>query len=327
MSPQFYRDTPSDIDKVAELLNTGELVAIPTETVYGLAANALNPVAVSKIFSVKQRALTNPLIIHIGKVSQVTEYCEVNDSAIKLAQAFWPGALTLVLPKKSTIPDIVTAGLNSVGIRMPNHPVTLQLLQRLDFPVAAPSANPSKYISPTRANHVAESLGHAIGHILDGGPCSRGIESTIVDLRIEAGPRILRYGPISRQELEAVLDMTILEPIEASSPLEPKTSPGQEHIHYSPHTPMKAVAYRSMDEWGDSETGYILIHPHEPPQGLSGTLYPIAKLPDSKDVAQNLYSILRKADQAGHNQLIIELPPGGSEWDALRDRINRATNT
>src|SRR4051812_26398207 len=187
-----YRATPRNIAWLARRLRAGELVAVPTETVYGLAANALDPVAVERIFRAKDRPHHDPLIVHIHALADLAALCEVNALAKKLARRFWPGPLTLVLPKKPAVPDLVTAGQRSVAVRMPAHPVLRRLLRATRLPLAAPSANPFGYVSPTTAQHVADGLGKRIRHILDGGAARVGLESTIVDLRDEARPRILR---------------------------------------------------------------------------------------------------------------------------------------
>jgi L-threonylcarbamoyladenylate synthase len=187
---RLYRGTPRNIPFLARQLQAGELVAVPTETVYGLAANALDARACAKIFKAKGRPTADPLIVHVYALSQLKDLCEVNDAALTLAKAFWPGPLTLVLPKKPVVPDIVTAGRDSVAVRMPRHPVFRRLLKAAGLPLAAPSANPFGYVSPTTAQHVLDGLGGKIRYILDAGPAALGLESTIVDLR--GCPTLLR---------------------------------------------------------------------------------------------------------------------------------------
>lgn len=194
-----------DINKAKELLSAGEVIAIPTETVYGLAGNALDTTAVLKIFKVKERPEFDPLIVHVSSISEGKKYCEtIPDEALMLAQKFWPGPLTILLKKKNIIPDLVTSGLDTVGLRSPNHPLTRQLLESLDYPLAAPSANPFGYVSPTTAQHVQDQLGQKIKYILDGGPSFVGIEATIEGFENNV-PVVYRMGGLSIESLEAEL--------------------------------------------------------------------------------------------------------------------------
>ncbi len=218
----------SEIDQAAELLKAGELVAFPTETVYGLGANALDAAAVAKIFAVKQRPLSSPLIVHVANVAMARDVAAVwPDAAEKLAAAFWPGPLTVVVPKKSIVPDLVTAGLPSVGIRVPRHPVALQLIEAAGVPLAAPSANRFTEVSPTTAAHVRAAFPDLM--VIDGGACSVGIESTVISFAGER-PKILRPGMVSRADIEAVIG-----PVDVGGGAE---SPGQHVKHYSPRTPV-----------------------------------------------------------------------------------------
>ena len=195
----------TDIALAVHLLKQNKCVAIPTETVYGLAANALEEDAVAKIFAIKKRPAFDPLIVHIAEMSQMLDFVKtVPPVAHQLASVFWPGPLTLLLPKKDCIPDITTSGLNSVGIRIPSHPMTLELLKQLPFPLAAPSANPFGYISPTAAQHVAAQLGDDVDFILDGGDCTIGLESTIVDFTCDE-PKVRRWGGITAEMLQPIL--------------------------------------------------------------------------------------------------------------------------
>ena len=202
---RILRGTPPALPHHARRLRAGELVAVPTETVYGLAANALDARACRRIFTAKGRPADDPLIVHIHALAQLSEVAEVNAAALKLAKKFWPGPLTLVLPKKSVVPSVVSAGLSSVAVRMPSHPLFRRLLKLAGVPLAAPSANLFGYVSPTSAEHVRAGLGKRIRSILDGGPCKVGLESTIVDLRDPRHPRLLRPGAITRGELESAL--------------------------------------------------------------------------------------------------------------------------
>jgi L-threonylcarbamoyladenylate synthase len=215
-------------------LEKEELVAIPTETVYGLAANALNPIAVAKIFEAKERPTFDPLIVHTHALNEVENFVsDIHPALLKLAQVFWPGPLTLLLPKKDIIPNLVTSGLDRVGVRIPNHSLTLELLSKLSFPLAAPSANPFGYISPTKAEHVDKQLGTKIPYILDGGACEVGLESTIVGE--ENGEIIVyRLGGLSIDDIEAVVGKVFVQLNQSSNP----KAPGQLKSHYAPKKPV-----------------------------------------------------------------------------------------
>ena len=221
-----------EINKAAELLNQGEVVAIPTETVYGLAANAFDENAVKKVFEIKQRPLFNPLIVHIKSIDYLEKIAkDIPSIALELAKHFWPGSLTLVLPKKDIIPDIVTANKKTVAVRVPSHPITLQLLNRLHYPLAAPSANPFGYISPTKAFHVEKQLGNKISFILDGGSCEKGIESTIIGFENHK-PILYRVGAITKEEIENYIGKIEIKNNAAVAP----EAPGMLNKHYSPKT-------------------------------------------------------------------------------------------
>ena len=198
----FLQNTPYDIKKAANLLQNGEVVALPTETVYGLAAHAFDENAVRAIFDIKGRPLIDPLIIHLASVKQIGQIAHINNEHLHtIADAFWPGPLTVVLQKKNCVPDIVTAGRKTVGIRIPKHPLTNAILKECKLPVAAPSANPFGYVSPTKPEHVSDSFGRKTPYIVDGGPCENGIESTIINLSTTK-PTLLRPGPITQKQLE-----------------------------------------------------------------------------------------------------------------------------
>ncbi|MDD1622255.1 MAG: threonylcarbamoyl-AMP synthase, partial [Methylococcaceae bacterium] len=223
--------TPESIAHAAELLRQGELVAFPTETVYGLGADASNPEAVAKIFAAKGRPADHPLIVHIARAKQIDDWAEaVPEAALRLAEAFWPGPLTIILNKKAEVPLAVTGGQNTVALRVPANPVALQLLQVFGGGIAAPSANRFGHISPTQAKHVAEELGDSVACILDGGPCAVGVESTIIDLT-DKHPAILRPGRITRSQLKAVLQTEIR--LSAQTKIR---APGMMAVHYAPHT-------------------------------------------------------------------------------------------
>jgi L-threonylcarbamoyladenylate synthase len=226
--------TGTDLNYAAALLRKGELVAIPTETVYGLAGNAFSDRAVARIFEVKNRPSFDPLIVHTSNVERLSELvAEMPDEALQLARRFMPGPLTLLLPKKAVIPDLVTAGLIIVGVRIPSHPLALDLLGRLDFPLAAPSANPFGYISPTTAGHVEMQLGDKIPYILDGGPCQVGVESTIIGFP-GGRPTVFRKGGVAVEAVEAVIGKVDVRVFSSSDP----QAPGMLKSHYAPRIPL-----------------------------------------------------------------------------------------
>jgi L-threonylcarbamoyladenylate synthase len=286
----------SAINEAAELLRNGRLVAFPTETVYGLGANALDPAAVQRIFAAKGRPMTSPLIVHVASVEMARELAaHWPDEAEALAREFWPGPLTIIVPKQGFIPDIVTAGLPSVGLRMPAHPVALELLRATGLPLAAPSANRFTQLSPTTAQHVREGLGDAVDLILDGGACTVGIESTVLSL---AGPipRILRSGMISQPEIEAVIG-----PVQTGTGAE---SPGQHPKHYSPRT---------------------LVILGDPPSQGRGVCPEMPR--DVASYAEQLYRILHDLDREHYDWIAFALPPDTPEWAGVRDRLQRAAHT
>lgn len=285
----------SDIDKAAALLRTGGLVAFPTETVYGLGANALDEAAVRRIFEAKGRPSSSPLIIHVASIEMARGLAsEWSDNAERLARRFWPGPLTIVVPKSSRVPDIVTAGLPSVGVRIPAHPMARALIEAAQIPIAAPSANLFTELSPTTAEHVPEGLADMI---LNGGPCTVGIESTVVSLAGTA-PRILRPGMITQTEIENVIG-----PVELGGGAE---SPGQHPRHYSPRTPIVL---------GDT------------PQEGRGRRLTLARMPrDASLYAERLYRVLHDLDGQGYDWISIELPPDTPQWAGIRDRLIRAAN-
>ena len=310
-------DTGKDINKAKQLLESGQLVAIPTETVYGLAANALDAEAITKIFQVKDRPRFDPLIIHVASLEKVHLYTEdMPEKAIKLADAFWPGPLTLLLPKKSMIPDLVTAGLQTVGIRSPHHPLTQQLLSVLDFPLAAPSANPFGYVSPTTPQHVADQLGGKIPYILDGGACHIGLESTIVGFDNGQGI-VYRTGGLKIEDIEAVIGKVQLQTTTSSNP----KTPGQLHSHYAPR---KKVIAGNLDElvqqYPGERTGILSF------QRNFNALHQCILSPtgDLEEAARNLFSALRTLDQAPTDIILTEYVPDTGLGKAINDRLRRA---
>lgn len=315
-----------DIDRALATLRAGGLVAFPTETVYGLGADATREMAVRKIFAAKERPATNPLIVHVADIEIARRYtADWSDAAQALAAAYWPGPLTLVLPKTREIPDVVSAGRGTLGLRAPDHPIALELLGAFGGPVAAPSANRSNRVSPTTAAHVREELGGAVDVILDGGPCAVGIESTVLDLSGER-PRILRPGGVTRAQIEAIIgDVSVASTV--TEVTVPASSPGQHAVHYAPRT----RAYR----FETPQRGLIHAAPDGTPNGLVavGTMTdsvkkwgPIVAMPREPGLyARHLYEVLRELDAMGLESIFIEMPPDEPEWAAVRDRLLRAT--
>ena len=302
------------IREAAALLREGKLVAFPTETVYGLGANALDFLAVSRIFEAKGRPHTSPLIVHVSSIDMARELAaEWPDAAQQLAERFWPGPLTLVVKKRPAIPDIVTAGLPSVGLRMPAHPVALALLREAGIPVAAPSANRFTQLSPTTAEHVRRGLGRRVAYVLDGGPCEVGIESTVLSL-VERPFMVLRPGGISRSQIE-----------EAVGPVafhgQPTTgahaSPGLHPQHYSPRTPLMLVAGGAVPQSGKG--AYLQLR-NKP---LHETM--IVTMPsDPREYAARLYAVLHDLDDGGYEWIAVEAPEETLEWEGVLDRLRRA---
>lgn len=314
----------TDLARAVAILRRGGLVAFPTETVYGLGADATNPRAVAGIFAAKGRPANNPLIVHVADVAAARRCAGAwSDAAQTLAAVWWPGPLTLVVPKHPSIVNAVTAGGPTVGLRVPDHPVALELLRAFDGPVAAPSANRSSRVSPTTADHVGEELGDAVDLILDGGPCDVGIESTVLDLTGDV-PTILRPGGIPLARLQAILG-TVREQSGLVTD-RPARSPGQLPVHYAPRT----RCYR----FETSERGLIYPDTDGQPNGIV-VLSPmrtfkaygniIAMPNDPPDYARRLYAILRELDGRDLWAIYIEVPPDQAAWAALRDRIVRAS--
>jgi len=322
-----YTGTPRNLATLARILRSGGLVAAPTETVYGLAANALDADACEHIFLSKGRPQTDPLIVHIEAIADLAKLAVVNPAALVLARIFWPGPLTLVLPKTALVPAIVSAGLPSVAVRMPAHPLFRRLLRLAGVPLAAPSANPFGYVSPTTAQHVRDGLGDKISHILDGGPCSVGLESTIVDLRQPARPRVLRPGAITRAQLEQALGVPVLAPARRRTPATAvaQIAPGLLTRHYSPRTPVQLhtrLTTRAVSS-GDPREAWVFIA--KPPVLRGKNIHWFDHRGDLPRVAQRLFALLRELDQAGFTRLHIELAPGRAGLaDAINDRLRRA---
>lgn len=323
---------PDVIADAAARLRIGELVSFPTETVYGLGANALDSAAVARIYAAKGRPSYNPLIVHVAHTDAarrvVTQW---PDSAAKLAAAFWPGPLTIVLPKSADVPDNVSAGLPLIGVRVPAHPVALALLRAARVPVAAPSANKSNQLSPTTAAHVMRGLADVEGVVLDGGPCTVGIESTVVDLSTDP-PTLLRPGGVSVAAIEAVLGMTLARPAAAVAADAPRRSPGSLDRHYAPRARTRMVAA------GDAVALTTTVDSLRSAGTRIGVLiYSDFGLPFADDVevrampsraesyASQLFEALHALDAAGVAAIVVEAVPESAPWDAVRDRLRRAS--
>lgn len=300
-----------DVDGAVDRLRRGGVVAIPTETVYGLAASALDPAAVAKVFAIKGRPTHHPLIVHLAAASQLVGWGVVDRRAESLARAFWPGPLTLIVPRGPLALDAVTGGLETVGVRVPAHPVALALLERFGGGLAAPSANRFGFVSPTTADHVAQDLaGEDIG-LLDGGPCEVGIESTIVDVSGER-PAILRLGKITKDEVEAVLG----EPVEVALHAERAKAPGQLASHYAPRARLEVVPAERFEARRRELVGG---------EGAERVATLTALGASPAEWAKNLYAALREADALNPAVILIATPPEGPMREAVVDRLARAS--
>jgi L-threonylcarbamoyladenylate synthase len=299
-------------------------VAFPTETVYGLGANALDRAAVERIYEAKGRPHTSPIIIHVSDLEMARRVvAEWPETAQRLAEAFWPGPLTLILPKTVAVPDLVTAGLPTIGVRMPAHPIALELVRVAGVPIAAPSANRFTEISPTTAEHVRASLGERVDYILDGGSCSVGIESTVLTLA-EGTPTLLRPGGTSRAAIEAVIGKLGVAHTEV--PASPSSgdkvghaSPGMHPRHYSPRTPLYLVENRKVNREGRG----VYLHISQAAEG--GLVETVTMPGDPVTYAAKLYEVLHLMDVRGFDWIAVESPPDLPEWEAVRDRLRRAS--
>jgi L-threonylcarbamoyladenylate synthase len=320
------------VQRAAELLRAGEVVALPTETVYGLAANARDPAAVARIFSIKGRPAHNPVIVHVVG-TEMARRCvsEWPGLADKLAAAFWPGPLTLVLPRAREIPDGVTAGGPTVGVRWPAHPFIQAVIRECDFPLAAPSANLSNRISPTSAAHVSQQLNGKVPLIVDGGQSQVGIESTVLDLTVSPA-RVLRPGMIHAGTLSAAGGLRIADcglRIEAGA----LRSPGLLRKHYSPRAKLLVLHWKDdvdlrkqlITHHSSPDTCFVIAHSRIPsPDGLGG----VSVIPhDAEAFARAIYAELHRCDEAGAGWIVVEAPPATDEWRAISDRLERAAST
>lgn len=312
----------TDILKAVALLNAEALVAIPTETVYGLAGNIYSKKAVQAIFETKQRPFFNPLIVHIPSVNNLNEIVDyIPEKAKLLAEAFWPGPITLVLKKKANIPDLITAGKDTVAVRVPNHPTTLDLLNRLEFPLAAPSANPFSCISPTTAEHVETYFKDKIKMVLDGGPCKSGIESTIVGFENDE-PIIYRLGSTSIEAIEAIVGkIEIKNKIEVAP-----DAPGMLERHYAPKTKtiLTDNVLDSLIHYKDKRIGVITFQ-YEIKNSNIEVQIALSKSGDLSESASNLYDVLHQLDKMHLDVIIAEKFPDYGLGKSINDRLERAT--
>lgn len=341
MMADIYQATDSrNIQRVAERLKQGDIGALPTETVYGLAGNALDPAVVGKIFKAKGRPSYDPLIVHISGLDRVEEYAEINPLAQALAEQLWPGALTLILPKRPNIPGLVTSGLPTVALRCPNHPITLAVLNACGLPLAAPSANPFSRISPTTAQHVEDHLGSQIDFILDGGQTREGLESTVLDVSAPPGIQVLRPGSVSQEQIERTLRKLAIPfawiTTRGDSDQEtPKRAPGLLDSHYSPTTPLflfdgsqpdwrrhfdSAKKRIALLLWGDSPLadeadsfpGNVLVFNLNPTGSAT-------------EAAHNLYALMHELDGGQFDEIWAMNPQGSGLAQTVADRLQRAS--
>lgn len=338
MSDLIRQPTPEAIDAAAQALAEGKLVGLPTETVYGLAANAWDADAVERIFAAKGRPSTNPLIVHIASAERLScaagELTEDQRRLIDRLAPYWPGPLTLVLPKNDSLSPRVTAGLDTVAVRVPDHPVALALLERCPFPLAAPSANPSNYVSPTSAEHVAKGLGSKVAMVLDGGPCEKGLESTILSL-VDEPPRILRHGALPAERLAEALDLPVEvlvreppkdegEPLGDEGPVA-LSSPGQLPVHYSPRTPLRFR--EAFDEpFADRRVGLLAFRaPADEEERAFAVVERLSESGDAETIARSLFAALRRLDEANLDLILVDRLPRTGLGRAIMDRLDRAT--
>ena len=314
----------TDFELAAALLRTGRLVAFPTETVYGLGADATNAMAIAAIFEAKQRPTFDPLIVHVANVAQATEVVTAFPQAAKtLADAIWPGPLTLVLPKRSTIPDLVTAGLPGVGVRIPRHPLALRFLHSVQRPVAAPSANPFGGISPTTAQHVFDGLGDKVDAILDGGPCEVGIESTVVSF-MESRPVMLRPGGCPIEDIERLIgpvDRAVSDPSRDDSA---QPAPGMLSRHYAPRTPLLLIDPNQKAVAVSARQCGLLTYGNAAASGTFARIENLSPSSDQQTCAARFFAALRSLDSSGLDVIIARRFPESGLGIALNDRLQRA---
>ena len=327
----FTENTKENIEKAAEIIRRGGLLGIPTETVYGLGANALNADACRRIYEAKGRPQDNPLIIHVPDASWLSRYCEkVPESAYRLAEAFWPGPLTMILPKKEIVPYRTTGGLETVGVRCPNHPVTLAVIAAADVPIAAPSGNTSGRPSPTSAADMLEDMDGKIDGIFDGGPCGVGVESTIIDLTCQP-PRLLRAGGLPLEELERVLGTVLVDKCitQLMTDGERPRAPGMKYRHYAPKAPVTVVT-------GDGKKSAAYIAAHAPEgagvicfsefraQFPGCVVHELGPEGDKSEQARRVFDALREFDVTDVTEIFAQCPDDAGLGLAIGNRLKKA---
>lgn len=317
----FLSSSPSDLARAADLLRTGHCVALPTETVYGLAADALNPAALAQVFTIKGRPLLDPLIVHVLDQAALAEVAEP-DERLALLAGFWPGPLTVVLRRKPCVPDLVTASKPTVAVRIPAHPIFREVLRLSGRPLAAPSANPFGYVSPTKAGHVSDSLGARCPWIVDGGACTHGVESTILDLSVPGRARLLRPGPVTREALQAKLG-----PIEvvtrAPSQQVAQDAPGMLERHYSPATRVELFARGAQPTVATGKVARLLLaRRSDLPVGPED--FYLSEHGSAEEGARHLFDLLRQLDARGFDVIQAELAEAVGIGVAYNDRLTRA---
>jgi len=309
----------TDLEKAISLLNADRLVAVPTETVYGLAANALSEKAVLKIYEAKERPRFNPLIIHVAHIDRLKGLvAEIPETAKAIINRFWPGPLTLLLPKTDLVPDIITAGSPYVAVRIPKHPLTLALLEKLDYPLAAPSANPSGYVSPTTAQHVQDQLGEKIEYILNGGTCEVGIESTIIGFPNDTDVRVYRLGGVALEDLHAYVKGELVVNTKAVQNTE---APGMLESHYAPTVKLIIGEPANQQFHNVGALRFSTYHPEIP----TDKQIILSKNGSLKEAALNLFASLRLLDNLGVKAVYGEYVPDYGLGKAINDRLRRAS--
>ncbi|MEP4534634.1 MAG: L-threonylcarbamoyladenylate synthase [Cyclobacteriaceae bacterium] len=312
----------TDISQAKRFLSEGSLVGIPTETVYGLAANALDEEAVLNIFKVKNRPKFDPLILHTHSIDSVKQYVEyIPEKALKLANTFWPGPLTILLKKKAVIPDLITSGLDTVAVRIPNHELTLSLLSQLDFPLAAPSANPFGYVSPTTAQHVNQQLGDQIPYVLDGGACHIGVESTIIGFDDNDRPSVFRLGGKSIEEIEQLVGTVQISLNKSSNPV----APGMLKSHYAPGKPVIIGNISELIKKHQSKRIGIISFSEDFSSSQPAKQIILSSSSNLDHAAQGIFSALREMDAPEVDLIITEIFPEEGLGRAINDRLQRAS--
>ncbi len=318
----IYPTTKENIKKAAEIIRSGGLVAFPTETVYGLGADGLNPIAAAKIFEVKERPAFNPLILHIADLEQFYELTNIHANHIEeVIHKFWPGALTLVVPKKDIVPEIITSGQSYVAVRMPDHPVALELIRQSKTPIAAPSANKFSMLSPTSAKHVKKQLGDNIDMILDGGPCKIGVESTIIKVNKDSY-ELLRPGGIELEQIEKVVGKVIVIPKHKDTI---PVAPGMLPYHYAPETPLDFLTKTNLKKYEGKKIGALFFKENKTGHhfGIEKILSPGGNL---KEASANLFAYLHELENERLDVILTEKFPDKGLGRAIMDRLNKAAN-